>query len=286
MTSTVISPEQNEPNLIWESQPKVAGDRSVVDAIRYNSDQYEFVGRRAELDLLGQFLGDITIAGPRSAFQWLLITGPGGEGKSRLAFHFIQNVVPQPWKAGRLYFTDLRDLNFSKWRPRQPTLLVIDYPAQEPDLVRDLLTNLQRNAILFDFPARVLLLEREATGEWFNKVFPENSTSAWFVAIAFAARNSKKAGHCRRPRPPISKPLCATGSTRPNSNRQPIRCFSRRRSRLIRAPLKMTMEILSGVPAPCLPPRRRRFWCWTPGRVKLITPHWSRHWSARKFWPA
>ena len=43
----------------------------------------------ADLDFLDRFLGDLSGAGPRHRFSWALLTGPGGQGKTRLAIEFL-----------------------------------------------------------------------------------------------------------------------------------------------------------------------------------------------------
>ena len=174
-----------EPPLSWNLQPADSGaDQSAVDAIRYNSGRYQFAGRESELALLKEFLGSCTVASEVEAFKWLLITGPGGEGKSRLALRLTQSLDPV-WKAGRLALSSLRKFEPEKWRPRQPTLFVIDYPAQSPGHVHELLSNLQCNAASYDFPVRVLMLERDATGEWYETVFTPGSASSAVLAHCF-----------------------------------------------------------------------------------------------------
>ncbi|MEO1038707.1 MAG: hypothetical protein AAFX09_04110 [Pseudomonadota bacterium] len=168
-----------QPELRWTEQQ--AGEKSASDAIKYNSGLYPFQGRNGELDLLQRFLGDMSIPGDANAFRWMLLTGPGGEGKTRLAKHFTEELCSDGrWNAGPLAQNQLREWGESaaRWRPSKPTLLVIDYPAQSPKRVRGLLSDLQRTALDFDHPVRVLLLEREAAGEWHKTVFDESAEGA------------------------------------------------------------------------------------------------------------
>ncbi|MCA8899836.1 MAG: ATP-binding protein, partial [Hyphomonas sp.] len=161
-----------EPNLTWSLQEDV---RSIADAIRYDSQKFEFVGRDKEMDELRHFLGDCTIGGARNRFKWLLITGEGGDGKTRLALEFVRS-LSAPWTGGRLTLDGLSKLlDEGRWTPRRPTLLVIDYPAQAPARVGRLLSYLDKLAGDTDMPVRVLMMEREAAGDWVSEMLPGES---------------------------------------------------------------------------------------------------------------
>lgn len=183
-TLETVLRDMTEPRLLtagvdgnWERD---SDNLSVAEKLKYNSGQYGFYGRERELDVLGNLLHQIDPTPGPNRFRWLLLTGPGGEGKSRLALEFCKNHVPAPWLAGKLELDELRVMVSGqfKWRPRRPTLFVIDYPAQAPEAVNAFLRMLDRHWTTFDLPVRVLLLERETSGEWFKKLVPENSTGA------------------------------------------------------------------------------------------------------------
>jgi hypothetical protein len=183
-TLETVLRDMTEPQLLtagingnWERD---SDNLSVAERLKYNSGKYGFYGRERELDVLGNFLHQIDPAPGLNRFRWLLLTGAGGEGKSRLALEFSKNHVPVPWLAGKLELDELRIMVSGqfKWRPRRPTLFVIDYPAQAPEAVNMFLRMLDRDWKEFDLPVRVLLLEREASGEWFKTLVPENSAGA------------------------------------------------------------------------------------------------------------
>jgi hypothetical protein len=158
---------------------------TIADSIRYNSGLYDFEGRDREIDLLDRFCGDPSLALPGNRFSWLLLTGPGGEGKTRLALEYTTERIGGNWHAGRLSLPDLKQFRHGEWLPARSTLIVIDYPAQGPDSVHALLSNLARRHRAFDWPVHVLLLEREAQGQWFDSVFPSSSDGAAIRAHAF-----------------------------------------------------------------------------------------------------
>lgn len=148
------------------------GTATMADSIRYNSGLYAFCGREEEIDLLDRFCGEPSMAVPSNRFSWLLLTGPGGLGKTRLAHEYTTRINGRTWRAGRLSLADLKEFQFGGWLPAKPTMIVIDYPAQDPDRVHALLANLSRRHREFDWPVRVLLLERDTSGSWFETVVP------------------------------------------------------------------------------------------------------------------
>jgi hypothetical protein len=183
-TLETVLRDMTEPRLLtagvsgnWERD---SNNLSVAERLKYNSGQYGFYGRERELDVLGNFLHQIDPMPGLNRFRWLLLTGAGGEGKSRLALEFCKNHAPSPWVAGKLELDELRAMISGqfKWRPRRPTLFVIDYPTQAPEAINALLRMMDRDWRKFDLPVRVLLLERDTMGEWFKKLVPESSASA------------------------------------------------------------------------------------------------------------
>jgi hypothetical protein len=172
------------PNGNWEQE---AGDQSVADRLKYTSGLFPFRGREAEIAMLRDFLLAPDPTNRTDPFRWLLLTGPGGEGKSRLALEFCKTWLPDGWIGGRLDLNALRRLASGplNWRPRKPTLFVVDYPAQAPVAVGELLSMLDRDADQFDLPVRVLLLERDSEGEWFRTMLPETTEAARIRGCAF-----------------------------------------------------------------------------------------------------
>jgi len=174
-----IDAQHYEPQLGWSRQFGPIEHRSLSETLRYNSEQYEFVGRTAEMDFLTRFLGDLTAIGPLARLSWFVMTGAGGEGKSRLAMEFSRYAeAALGWKAGRIDMRSLERFDALRWRPRMPTCMMIDYAAQAPRVIGDMLASLQQNCADFDWPVRVLLLERDTRGEWYKELLPPTSTGA------------------------------------------------------------------------------------------------------------
>lgn len=162
------------PALSWP--PEVLSPKGAFDRVKYTSGLDQLYGRDKEITLLHQFAGDLSLCGRLFNFRWMLLTGDGGTGKTRLAYDFTRKHLNQHiWDAGRLSIDDLPGFNdLEKWRPRQPTFIVIDYVSGHPEKTGKLLRILARKAAHYDFPVRVLLLERKADESWLGKMLPED----------------------------------------------------------------------------------------------------------------
>ncbi|MBC3839366.1 serine protease [Streptacidiphilus sp. 4-A2] len=124
-----------------------------------DAEAVPFHGRTSELaDLLAWCLD-----GP-AATTIRVLTGPGGQGKSRLARRLTDLLRHQGWVTGHLR-PDLTDYDtppdLTTLTTALPLLLVIDYAETRPRLLRRLITHLHRTR----HPVRLLLLAR-SDGEW------------------------------------------------------------------------------------------------------------------------
>jgi archaellum component FlaC len=162
------------PALSWP--PEVLSPKGAFDRVKYTSGLDQLYGRDTEITLLHEFAGDMSLCGRLFNFRWMLLTGDGGTGKTRLAYDFTRkHLTPNIWDAGRLSIDDLPGFNdLEKWRPRQPTFIVIDYVSGHPEKTGKLLRILARKAAHYDFPVRILLLERKADQSWLGKMLPED----------------------------------------------------------------------------------------------------------------
>ena len=136
-------------------------------------------GRDADLAALEEFL-----ATP-APFAWWLVAGPGGLGKSRLALELClrQGMV---WRTGFLPSGYTAE-HFRSWKPNQPTLIVIDYVMSRADAIGQLCRTLYLRRKELVFPVRLLLLEREAQGEWFDRMHGgRGSDRATLLAARYA----------------------------------------------------------------------------------------------------
>ncbi|MFJ5835423.1 hypothetical protein ACIQGO_01345 [Streptomyces shenzhenensis] len=115
------------------------------------------IGRDAEIRELKEFLQADQV------FSWWLWTGSAGAGKSRLAIELCRAVAGE-WHAGFLredFQSALRSL-----QPTRPTLVVVDYAAQCSEWLSEELFRLSRRVL--SAPVRVLVLERQAAGTWWD----------------------------------------------------------------------------------------------------------------------
>ncbi len=121
-----------------------------------------FTGRRSELAELTGWLGTPK---PVSA---QLITGPAGQGKTRLAQELCQDMAGYGWVAGLVHdnaaIADLTNLG----KIGSPLLVVVDNAEARFEEIHALAAALMERATTAP-PARLLLLSRE-TGEWLSRL--------------------------------------------------------------------------------------------------------------------
>ncbi|MDP2698766.1 hypothetical protein [Thalassospira sp.] len=181
------------PSLSWPTEEHSPDTLGAFDRVKYTSGLDELYGRKAEISLLHQFAGDLSLCGRIFNFRWMLLTGDGGTGKTRLAYDFTRkHLHPNVWDAGRLLVKDLQDFNnLEKWRPRQPTFIVIDYVSGQPEKTGDLMRIFARQAAQYDFPVRLLLLERNAGENWLAKMLPEDGDKPMVMDHIFGHKDEK-----------------------------------------------------------------------------------------------
>jgi hypothetical protein len=131
----------------------------------YGAQRVPIAGRDAELKTLGDFLHT------DAHFAWWLMCGPAGAGKSRTALECcLRALRDQPtWQAGWLADSDAFT-EWSTWQPKAPTLIVIDDASRVAEETRQMIVALFRRRDTLAHPVRVLLLEREASGNWLERL--------------------------------------------------------------------------------------------------------------------
>ena len=96
-------------------------------------------------------------------FTALVLTGPAGAGKTRVAIELCRRMRAEGWHTG---FLGSRDRPPRVGAPRRPTLVILDYAEALPRL-RELLSALARAGTSDGPSLRVVLLAR-ALGEWWT----------------------------------------------------------------------------------------------------------------------
>lgn len=117
----------------------------------FGTRQSTFVGREEDQRTLERFL-----ATP-SSLSWVLVIGPGGSGKSRMALELLRK-YSAVWEGG--FLENLGDVNWASWQPRRDTLLVIDYARTRTKDFRRACSTLYGRASAFKHRVRFLLLDR------------------------------------------------------------------------------------------------------------------------------
>jgi len=141
--------------------------------LHYLSQHIPFVGRWDDFERLEAFVA------ATGFFRWQLLAGHGGMGKSRLALEYCLSKNSM-FRAGIMTDGDMK-LDFSKWQPDKPTILVLDYASKDESLLREILEQLSERRKDLDCKVRLLLLDRETQPEWFKKIRGADTTEAAII---------------------------------------------------------------------------------------------------------
>ena len=129
---------------------------NMSERFSYKAEIIPFTGREQELEELQEFLGE-----PDIAFRWWAVIGPGGAGKSRLAYEFKER-ASLDWDVRYLGAEDYEDLSRLTENLVKKTLLVADYVQEHAKTIGKWMAWLREQPR--SLPVRVLLVERN-TGD-------------------------------------------------------------------------------------------------------------------------
>ena len=135
----------------------IPSEESPEALLSYASPLLTRVGRDAELAELDAFLRS------DRPFAWWLWTGPAGAGKSRLAVELCR-AMSGPWHAG--FLRELDQAQLGDLQALCPTLVVVDYAAQRSAWLSEAIVRLTQRR--HGVPVRILVLERAASGPWWD----------------------------------------------------------------------------------------------------------------------
>lgn len=147
-----LTPDQvKELRVPWQ---ELLPDQKLFSLLSWHTRISEFAGRDNEMEQLKKWA---TSDHP----VWVkFVVGEGGVGKSRLGAEFAETMQKDDWAAG---FVDLRKAQAFPMK-KAGTLLIIDYPEEHVNRVKELLKDLTN--IGLDGRLRVLFLTRRSPDNW------------------------------------------------------------------------------------------------------------------------
>ena len=117
---------------------------------RYKTDKLPLIGRDDEMETLRDFCNAST------PFLWYAICGPGGMGKSRLAYELAIEMRHERWTVYWLKSTDYKYLNDMSFEGKNNVLIVADYVLMHTKEISECIQRLES----IETKIRLLLLER------------------------------------------------------------------------------------------------------------------------------
>ena len=156
-----INPENYEKLLEHEPKFTPSSNRFV-----YNAKNIGFYGHEVELKKLGDFCSD------SRPVLWWAITGPGGSGKSRLAYEFTKKMSDKGWSAVFLHDNNYNYINNISLE--KDTLVVADYAQGHMEQIGNWLSSIKRTMPGLSIKLRLLILERNGKS---------SDNSGWLEAL-------------------------------------------------------------------------------------------------------
>jgi hypothetical protein len=168
--------------LLVQFQPRTDGFSRFV----YDQKKDDFVGRDHVVDRLQRgFLSPRKDAPYK--FQWHLVVGSAGVGKSRLGFHLSEKASSAWPISGFVEPSAIQHANWFGWMPERPAFLVVDNVLRDSTGVKRLVEALtvadSHNGLAH--PVRLLFLERLANVEVVESLFSHCANSRAVQARRF-----------------------------------------------------------------------------------------------------
>jgi tetratricopeptide (TPR) repeat protein len=148
---------------------------SLLDDLRSTARRVPLIGREREIETALRWREEPVEGGQDD--RVMVIHGPGGAGKTRLAAEILQRAADEGWTAGFLS-GNLR--TYPRWptlvRPSTPTMIAVDYAEARYDDLRVLFDDLPLGHA-GDAPLRLILIIREgpSSKSWFERLAHERS---------------------------------------------------------------------------------------------------------------
>jgi hypothetical protein len=127
-----------------------------------------FVGRQDELAYLDTFLGDDEVDSPK--FQWWIVLGEGGAGKSRLILEWLR-ALPSNWYG---FFARKNPAICAGFEPFTDTVVAFDYILGEEERCAQSILALAERFGNSPYRLRLLLIERrqnEENEDWLARLY-------------------------------------------------------------------------------------------------------------------
>ncbi|GAA1660369.1 hypothetical protein GCM10009830_01790 [Glycomyces endophyticus] len=153
-----------------EQLPAVSGaDESLFELLHYRNHVVPFVAEGEANRIIADALRWARSGAEEPDLSVMVLTGPAGTGKSRLAAEVCDRLARADrwWRTGFVDYAELATVR----PPTTPLLAVCDYPERQAETVGAFLsrvTRLRRDGVL-QAPVRVMLVAR-SQGEWFERI--------------------------------------------------------------------------------------------------------------------
>lgn len=141
------------------------GQKDILAALHWETELTGLHGRLDEFNRLKSWANTPS----EKQVKVMLVSGPGGAGKSRLAAQIVSHLVNEEGWSGGFPLRNLASPSIELDGTGKGVALVLDYPEEDTQRVRQVL-DAAANSVEYNKPIRIILTSRENKETWLDRL--------------------------------------------------------------------------------------------------------------------